>query len=205
MSALTPIGRSVRYRAEERADRGERQAEQDDERRDERVERQHHRQVDDQDRDRHRHEQAAERLVLLLGDPARVTSTPSGIVPFASSASISSGDLLRHRAGVLGGDLGGDLGGRRLVDPGDAALDVDLFDGRDLAERHLGRGPDGKRVQVLDARDRLGVEAQDDVDRVGLALERDLRRDGRREGRSDFAGDLGRGRADAQCAGSDRR
>ena len=204
MSALTtdrPVGQVQRR---ERADRGERQAEQDDERRDERVERQHHRQVDDQHGDRHRREQAAERLVLLLGHAGERHLDAVRDRAVGHERVDLEGDRLRHRAGVLRRDLGGDLGGRSLVDPGDAALDVDLLDGRDLAERHLRRRPDRQRLEVLDARDGLGIEAQDDVDRVGLALDGDLRRDGRRQGRPDLAGDLGRGHADAQSRGSGR-
>ena len=147
MRALTPIGRPVRYRAGNAPIVASGRREQDDERRDERVEGQHHHHVDQQDRDAHRGEQAAERLGLLLADAGQLGGR-AGREGAGGRELVELGlDRLRHRAGVVTGDLGRDRRGGPLVDPGDAALDVDLLDRRDRPERHDRDRPDRQRLE----------------------------------------------------------
>ena len=136
MSALTPIGRPVTNSADERPDGRQRQREQDDERRHQRVEGQHHHHVDEQDGDAHRGEQAAERLALLLADAGQLGGR-AGREGAGGLERVELGlDGLGDGARVVAGDLGGDRRRRPLVDPGDAALDLDLLDGGDRLERH---------------------------------------------------------------------
>ena len=138
----------------ERADRRERQAEQDDERRDERVEGQDHHHVDQQDGHAHRGEQAAEGLVLLLGDAGELDVDAGRDAAVGLERVDRRLDGLRHGARVVARDLGRDRRGGRPVDPGDRALDVDLLDGRDVPSGTLATVPTGSCAELLDAMSR---------------------------------------------------
>ena len=180
----------------EGTDGRERQAEQDDERRDQRVEGEHHHQVDEQDRDAHRGEQPAEGLVLLRGHAARgrpgrsVGSCRrprrSSMTPWTATDVAPVSSLVISAVIVADG-----ASSIRVI----RALDVDLVDVGDRAERHLDRGPDRQLAQGLErghaAQGRRGPRGR--PDRASSSWTRPMGL--RRERVADLAADLGRGRA----------
>ena len=85
-----------------------------------------HHQVDEQDRDAHRGEQAAERLALLGRHAAELDLGARRDRAVGAQVVDDALDRDRRRAGVAARDLGLDRRRRRLVDPGDPALDVGL-------------------------------------------------------------------------------
>ena len=189
-------GPSGQVQRREGADRREREREQDDERRDERVEGQDHREVDEQDRDGHRGEQAPERLVLLLRDARE----PDVDVRRDLAGGDEAVDLLldgdADRTRVVVGDVGADRRGGRAVDARDRSLGVGLLDGRDLAQRDLHHGADGQRLERVDGRHLVGVEADDDRGRAVLVGQLHLRRRGPGERAADLLAHLRRRQAD---------
>ena len=87
----------------------------------ERVERQDHREVDEQDRDGHRGEQAAERLVLLLGDTREPdVDVRRDLAGRRRASSISSGPRLTAPVSTLAMSALIDAAGEpsmRVIDP----------------------------------------------------------------------------------------
>ena len=146
MSALTPIGRPVRYSAGNAPIVASGRLNRMMNGVIERVEGQHHHHVDEQDGDAHRGEQPAERLGLLLGDAGEpdVDARP-GSCPSATRASISDCTVwltapVSSSAISAVMDAAG-ASSMRVIVP----WAVDLLDGRDGPERHLGHGPDRQR------------------------------------------------------------